>query len=218
MRIGVFGTGIVGRTLGGKLVELGHEVRMGSRTADNERAAEWAAQAGPMASHGTFADAAEFADLIINATNGDGAVPAVESARQKLAGKLLIDVSNPLDFSHGFPPRLSVCNDDSLGERVHRALPDTRVVKALNTVNCVVMVNPAGPPGDHVVFVCGEDEAAKRQTVDLLGGLGWPAERVVDLGGIEAARGTEAYMLLWVRLMRGIGNPNFNIALQRGAG
>ena len=144
MRIGVFGTGIVGRTLGGKLVELGHEVRMGSRTADNERAAEWAAQAGPMASHGTFADAAGFAELAINATNGDGAVPAVESARQKLAGKLLIDVSNPLDFSHGFPPRLSVCNDDSLGERVHRALPDTRVVKALNTVNCVVMVDPAG--------------------------------------------------------------------------
>ncbi len=216
MRIGVLGTGVVGQTLGGGLIGLGHEVRMGSRSAANEAAAGWAAEQGDRASHGTFADAAGFGDLAFNCTNGDGAVPAVEAARDALRGKLLVDVSNPLDFSHGFPPTLTVTNDDSLGERVQRALPDTRVVKALNTVTCAVMVDPGRVPGDHVLFVCGEDAAAKSEVVELICGFGWTRERIVDLGGIQSARATEGYLPLWVRLMGVLGGPDFNIVLARG--
>src|SRR4051794_20878215 len=143
MHIGVLGTGTVGRTLSQALVDRGHEVRMGSRAAGNEKAVAWAEQAGPLASEGSFADAAAFGELAINATAGVASLAALESAgADTLAGKVLVDVSNPLDFSKGMPPTLSVCNDDSLGEQIQRAFPEVRVVKALNTMTAAVMVDP----------------------------------------------------------------------------
>ena len=215
MRYGVLGTGVVGRTLGSRLVGLGHDVTMGSRDATNPNALGWAEQAGERARVATFAEAAAFGERVICATAGAGTLAALGSVDPAdLDGKVLIDVSNPLDFSSGFPPRLFVTNDDSLGEQVQRAHPQARVVKALNTVNCAVMVEPERVPGEHVVFVCGEDATAKDDVRALLGELGWPAHRVVDLGGIDNARATEAYLALWVRLMRTLGTADFNLALQ----
>src|SRR4051794_12624463 len=136
MRIGVLGTGVVGRTLAGKLVELGHEVRMGSRQAGNEVALEWVQSAGENASEGAFADAAQFGELVINATAGGASLEALGAAgAENLAGKVLVDVANALDFSGGPPPLVGVSIDDSLGERIQAAFPETRVVKALNTMN-----------------------------------------------------------------------------------
>ena len=212
MKIGVLGTGIVGRTLASKLVEVGHEVSMGSRDAANEQAAEWVAAAGERARSGTFADAAGFGELVVNATSGVASLEALRAAdADNLAGKVLVDVANPLDFSQGMPPRLSICNDDSLAEAVQREFPDARVVKALNTVNAGVMVDPAGVPGDHDVFVCGDDDAAKAEVSGLLREFGWPEESIVDLGGIDGARGMEMYLPLWLRLFGTMGTPQLNI-------
>jgi predicted dinucleotide-binding enzyme len=212
MRIGVLGTGVVGRALATKLAELGHEVRMGSRDAANETAREWAGSAGAGASSGTFADAAEFADLVFNCTAGAVSLQALAQAGEEaLRGKVLVDVANPLDFSRGMPPTLTVCNDDSLGEQIQRRFPESRVVKTLNTVNHLVMVDPARVPGEHEVFVCGDDEAAKAQVVELLESFGWPRERVIDLGGIDASRAVEMYLPLWVRLFQAFGTPDLNI-------
>ena len=160
MRIGVLGTGVVGRTIATKLVEVGHEVRMGSRTRGNEAAIAWSTEAGEASSEGTFADAAEFGELSFNCTAGAGALDAVGSASSALEGKLLVDVSNPLAFPGG-APTLFVGISDSLAEQIQRALPGTAVVKALNTVNAEVMVAPELVPGDHVVFVCGDEAEAK---------------------------------------------------------
>jgi predicted dinucleotide-binding enzyme len=216
MRIAVLGTGMVGRTLGSKLAELGHEVRMGSRTAGNENAAAWAAETGAAASAGDFADAAAFGELVLNCTSGTVSLEALEAAGAgNLAGKVLIDVSNPLDFAQGFPPSLSICNTDSVGESIQRAFPEARVVKALNTVNCALMVDPGRVPGDHALFMCGNDAGAKGETLSLLGELGWPAERVVDLGDITGSRGMEMYLALWLRLMVTGGTADFNVALVR---
>ena len=169
MRIGVIGTGSVGKTIGTKLVELGHEVTMGSRSATNEQAAEWAASAGAGASHGTFADAAAAGELVFNCTAGMVSLEALGAAgEENLSGKVLVDVSNALDFSKGRPPTLSVCNDDSVGEQIQRAFPEAKVVKALNTMNAGVMVAPASIPGEHDVFVCGNDDGAKAQVSELL--------------------------------------------------
>jgi len=212
MRIAVLGTGMVGRTIASKLIELGHEVAMGSRSAENEAATEWAAeQSGAGASHGTFADAAAGAELVFNCTSGTASLQALKAARaENLAGKVLADVANPLDFSKGMPPTLSVCNDDSLGERIQAAYPDARVVKTLNTMNCAVMVSPEVVPGSNV-FVCGNDEGAKANVVELLESFGWPSDSVLDLGDIGAARGAEMYLPLWLRLMGVVGGANFNI-------
>jgi predicted dinucleotide-binding enzyme len=213
MRIGVLGTGVVGRTLATKLVELGHEVTMGSRSAGNERAVEWAASAGDRAAEGTFADAAAHGELVFNCTAGTASLDALRGAgEEELRGKVLVDVGNALDFSKGMPPTLSIANDDSLGEAIQREFPDTRVVKSLNTVNASVMVEPV--EGTNV-FVCGDDEAAKSQVVELLESFGWPRDAVLDLGGIEASRGAEMYLPLWIRLMGVVGSPRFNIAVVR---
>ncbi len=217
MRIGVLGTGTVGRTLGGKLVELGHEVRMGSREAGNEAAVKWAQGAGESASEGTFAAAAEFGELLINATSGQASVDALEAAGgAQLAGKVLIDVANALDFSRGMPPVLSVVNDDSLGERIQEAFPDARVVKALNTVNASVMVSPDSLGESSNVFVCGNDAEAKARVVELLETFGWLSGDIVDLGDITAARGPEMYLPLWLRLMGALDTPQFNIRVVQG--
>lgn len=195
MRIGILGTGVVGRTLAGRLEEAGHEVRSGSRST------------------GDYDEAARFGELVINATAGAGTLEALEAAgADNLAGKVLVDVANPLVFGAD-GPTLDPAITDSLGERVQRAVPEARVVKTLNSVNAEVMVHPELVPGDHNVFVCGEDADAKRVVVRLLGDLGWPPERVIDLGGIRAARGTEAYLLLWLQLMGAVGHPRFNIAV-----
>lgn len=216
MRIGVLGTGMVGKTIGTKLVDLGHEVRMGSRTAGNERATEWVADVGEGASEGDFSAAAEHGELVFNCTAGAASLDALAAAGERnLAGKALVDVANPLDFSQGMPPSLAIANTDSLGERIQASFPAARVVKALNTMNCEVMVDPARVPGDHAVFVCGDDAGAKGEVTELLGAFGWPAGRVIDLGDITAARGAEMYLPLWLRIMGALGTPHFNIAVQR---
>ena len=216
MKIGVLGTGIVGSTIASKLCALSHEVTMGSRSAGSEAARAWAANAGPRAREGSFADAAAFGELVFNCTSGMHSLDALEAAgTANLAGKVLVDVANPLDFSQGMPPTLSVCNTDSLGEQIQRAFPETSVVKALNTMNCLVMVDPARVPGEHDVFICGNDGSAKAQVGTLLESFGWPSERIVDLGDITAARGTEMYLLFWLRLRGTVQSGDFNIKLVR---
>jgi hypothetical protein len=215
MRIGVLGTGSVGRTIATKLVELGHEVTMGSRSAGSEALSEWLADAKGRASGGTFADAASATELIFNCTAGEASLAALEAAgAENLAGKVLVDVSNPLDFSQGMPPTLSVCNDDSLAERIQAAFPDAKVVKALNTVNNQVMTDPNRLPGAHNIFVCGNDSDAKATTRELLQSFGWTDEQIVDLGEVAAARGTEMYLPLWLRLMGSLGTADFNIQIR----
>jgi predicted dinucleotide-binding enzyme len=199
MRIAVLGTGMVGRAIAGRLRELGHDVRVGSRTASDGAVG--------------FADAAAHGEVVFNCTAGSGTLAALAAAgAERLAGKLLIDVSNPLDHSGGVST-LTVCNTDSLGEQVQRAFPAARVVKALNTMNCEVMVNPSLVPGDHVAFMCGDDPGAKAEAVRLLGEFGWPAERVIDVGGITSARGCEMYVIHWIGLMGALGKARFNVAV-----
>jgi predicted dinucleotide-binding enzyme len=214
MRIAVLGTGTVGRTIGTKLVELGHEVTMGSRTADNENAREWVSGAGGGAAQATFEDAAAGAEMVFNCTGGAVAPDVLRSAgAANLAGKIVVDVSNPLDFSQGMPPTLTVCNTDSVGEQLQREFPDARVVKTLNTVNTAVMTDPAGVPGQHNLFISGNDDEAKTTVKALLGDFGWPQHAIIDLGDITGARGQEMYLPLWLRLMGTLGRPDFNIAV-----
>jgi 8-hydroxy-5-deazaflavin:NADPH oxidoreductase len=215
MRFGVLGTGIVGQTVASKLVELGHDVMMGSRQANNPKATEWVAAAGSGASAGSFADAARFGEIVVNATNGMASLDALQAAgAENLAGKVLIDIANPLDFSLGFPPTLSVCNSDSLGEQIQRTFPEARVVKTLNTVNADVMVNPHVVPGDHTIFVSGDDQGAKARVGELLTSFGWSAENILDLGDISSARGVEMYLPLWLRLLGTKGTPQINISVR----
>jgi predicted dinucleotide-binding enzyme len=215
MKIGVFGTGMVGQAIAGKLAQLGHDVKMGSRTAGNEKAAAWVKAAGPHASQGTHADAAAFGELLFNCTQGFGSLEALGMAGAgNLAGKVLVDVSNPLDFSKGMPPSLFVCNTDSLGEQIQRAFPAARVVKALNTVNAQLMVEPAQLAGEHDMFICGNDPAAKSQVSEILRAwLGW--KHVVDLGDITAARAQEMILPVWVRLYGALKTPMFNLHIVR---
>lgn len=217
MRYAVLGTGRVGQTLAGKLVSLGHDVTMGSRDAAHEAATAWVAQAGPGAAAGTFADAAASAEVVINATSGMHSLAALGAAgHDNLAGKVLIDVANPLDFSAGFPPSNTHRGDTSLAEQIQRAFPEARVVKTLNTMNCQVMVNPSLAPGGNV-FIGGNQPTSKRETRALLVSFGWPDNDIVDCGDITSARGMEAYVILWVRLMQQTGTPHFNIRIVRGA-
>lgn len=217
MKIGILGTGSVGDAIASKLASLGHDVMMGSRTAGNEKAQAWVAKQGGSAKAGTFADAAAHGEWIFVCTAGNGTLDALAAAgADRLRGKIVVDVSNPLDFSKGMPPRLFTPQDDSLGEQVQRAHPEARVVKTLNTINANVMVDPARVPGDHDVFVAGNDAAAKAEVTTLLqSGFGWRC--VVDLGGIESARLTEAHVLLWVKLWGVVGSPNFNIHVVRAS-
>jgi len=214
MKIAVLGTGMVGNTIASRLVALGHEVKMGSRTAGNDKAVAWVKQAGKGASEGSFAQAAAFAELAFNCTAGAASLDALHAAgADNLRGKILVDVANPLDFTRGMPPTLFVFGDDSLGERIQRAFPETKVVKALNTVNCNVMVDPSRVKGDHDVFVSGNDAEAKARVVEILRSFGWKS--AIDLGDISTARGTESYLLLWVRLWGALKTPDFNVKVVR---
>lgn len=215
MKIGILGTGMVGRTIGAKLVALGHDVRLGARSATNDAAAAWAKAAGERASHGTFADAASFGEIVWNCTSGAASLEALGSAgAEALAGKVLIDVSNPLDFGRGMPPTLFAGNEDSLAEQIQRAFPATQVVKTLNTMNCQLMVDPSRVPGEHDVFVSGDDRRAKGQVVEILRGwLGW--KNVIDLGDLSTARGTESFLPLWLRLYGALGTADFNVHVVR---
>jgi 8-hydroxy-5-deazaflavin:NADPH oxidoreductase len=216
MRIAVLGTGTVGRTIATKLVDLGHEVTMGSRSSESEALRDWLSDAGEAAGGGSFADAAAAAELVFNCTAGGVSLDALAAARaDNLAGKTVVDVANPLDFSRGMPPTLTVCNDDSLGERIQAAFPQARVVKALNTINAGLMVAPEKIGGDHALFIGGNDDAAKSETIALLESFGWPGGRVIDLGDISAARGTEMYLPLWLRLMGSLGTAEFNIEVRK---
>jgi predicted dinucleotide-binding enzyme len=216
MKIAVLGTGMVGNTIGSKLIELGHEVKMGSRTDTNEKALAWVATAGKNASQGTFADAAAFGELIFNCTKGEASVDVLKLAGEKnIAGKILVDISNALDFSKGMPPTLSICNDDSLGETIQRAFPDLKVVKTLNTMNCLLMVNASKVAGDHNVFVSGNDAEAKAEVKKLLNTFGWLDKNIIDLGDISTARGTEQLLPIWIRLMGTLGTADFNFHIVR---
>lgn len=217
MKIAVLGTGGVGQTLATKLVSLGHEVAMGSREAGNENAVAWADGAGENAREGSFADASSDAEVVVNATAGAFSLDALAAAgADNLEGKLLIDVSNPLDFSQGMPPTLTVCNDDSLGEQIQRGYPDTRVVKALNTVNSDVMVDPSLAGPSHTIFISGNDDGAKTQVRKLLESFGWAGEDIMDLGDITAARGQEMYLPLWLRLYAKMGTGHVNVKVVPG--
>jgi len=216
MNIAVMGTGEVGRTIASKLVELGHNVVLGSRTGDNPKAVAWATEAGDRASTGTYADAAVFGELVVNATLGVASVDALKSAGEdSLAGKIIIDVSNPLDFSEGFPPKLSVCNDDSLGEQLQRTFPRSKVVKTLNTMWNGLMIDPRKIDSSHVVFLCGNDAEAKSAVRRLLESFGWRTDEMLDLGDISGARATEAWLLLWTRIYAATDSGAFNLQLAR---
>jgi predicted dinucleotide-binding enzyme len=218
MKIAVLGTGMVGTTIASKLIALDHEVTLASRTADNSKARAWLDKvASPHAHTATFADAAAKAELVFNCTAGVASLEALElTGAANLAGKILVDVSNPLDFSRGMPPTLSICNDSSLGEQIQAAYPNTRVVKTLNTVSASIMVEPSKVPGDHVMFIAGNDAEAKQQVERMIlrEWFGW--REVIDLGGIANARGTEMYLPLWLRMYGALGTANFNITIARG--
>lgn len=213
MKIGIFGTGMVGVTIASKLVRLGHEVKMGSRTSQNEKAMAWVKGAGGQASQGTFAETAGFGELLFNCTHGAASLEALKAAgASNLKGKILIDLANPLDFSQGMPPSLTVCNTDSLGEQIQRAFPEVRVVKTLNTVNCNLMVNAAMLPGEHDLFICGNDPSAKATVKTYLTQwFGWSS--ILDLGDITNARATEMLLPIWIRLFGFFQSPNFNFKI-----
>lgn len=217
MKIAVLGTGTVGNSIGTKLTQLGHEVKMGSRTATNEKAAAWVKTAGAKASQGTHSEAAAFGEIIFNCLNGMASLEALNVAgSDNMKGKVLIDIANPLDFTKGFPPTLSVCNDNSLGEQIQKAFPGTYVVKTLNTMNTLLMVNPALVPGDHSVFVSGNDTGAKSKTTEILKSFGWKDKNIIDLGDITTARGTEQLLPIWVRLYGKFSHPMFNFNIVMG--
>ena len=214
MKIAVLGTGMVGAAIGGRLASLGHQVKMGSRHAGNEKALEWVKKNGTNATEGAFADAAAFGEIVFNCTSGGASLEALKQAgAQNLKGKVLIDIANPLDMSKGMPPTLSVCNNDSLGEQIQRQFPEAKVVKTLNTLTCSLMVNPSLLKGEHDVFMSGNDPGAKAQVSDILKGFGW--KNVIDLGDITTARGTEMFLPLWIRLYGALQTPNFNVHIAR---
>jgi len=214
MKIAVLGTGVVGINLANKLVAVGHQVRLGSRTENNKAAMEWAKKAGASASHGTFTDAASFGEIVFNCTNGSHSLEALKQAGERnLNGKTLVDVANPLKFD-GEDMTLFVSNTDSLAEQIQRAFPKAKVVKALNTVNTVLQVNPTLLKEQHDIFISGDDPKAKAEVEKILRSFGWKS--VIDLGGIKAARGMEALMLFWLNMYKTHPGTIFNYRIVFG--
>jgi hypothetical protein len=215
MKVAVLGTGNVGDTIGSKLIEVGHTVMMGSRTADNQKAKAFVGKQNGKASAGTFADAARFGEAIFNCTAGVGSIEALKMAGEKnLNGKTILDLANPLDFSKGMPPSLAICDTHSLGEEIQKVFPQAKVVKALNTMWCGLMVNPAMVNGgDHSTFISGNDTHAKEQVKEILKSFGWSEKNILDLGDITKARGTEMYLPLWLSIYGATNNGAFNIKI-----
>jgi predicted dinucleotide-binding enzyme len=226
MRFGILGTGVVGKTIAARLAGLGHEVMVGTRDPGETMSRTESDQYGnppfsawqqehPEVKLGTFGEAATHAEMVVNATAGIVRLEALDMAgEENLNGKVLIDVSNPLDFSKGMPPTLSVSNTDSLGEQIQRRFPEAKVVKTLHTMNAYLMVDPAQlARGDHTVFVCGDDAEAKDKVTELLRSFGWTD--ILDLGDISTARGTEMLLPIWLRLFGALQKPVFNIKIVR---
>ena len=224
MRIAVLGTGGVGRTIAGALVALGHDVEIGTRDPEalaartepdgmgNPPFSVWHADHAGIVVR-AFGGLGEGVDLFVNATMGTGSIAALEAVgAERLAGRTILDISNPLDFSKGFPPSLFVSNTDSLAEQIQAAVPESRVVKSLNTVTAALMVDPmALADGEHTMFVCGNDDGAKEEVTGLLRELGW--RHIVDLGDLSAARALEMYVPLWLRLFQATGTPMVNVSV-----
>lgn len=229
MKIAVFGTGIVGQVIATRLAGLGHSVTIGTREVaktlsrtdkdpyGNPPFAEWYKQNKSTVKLGTYSEAAASAEVIFNCTQGQGSVDALKQAgNTNLKGKIVVDISNPLDFSKGMPPFLSPGNTDSLGELIQRTFPEIKVVKTLNTMNCFLMVNPSALPGDHNVFVSGNDAEAKGVAKEILKSFGWRESNMIDLGDITTARGTEQLLPIWIRLYGALQNPMFNFKIVIG--
>jgi 8-hydroxy-5-deazaflavin:NADPH oxidoreductase len=214
MRIAVLGTGSVGQALATGLERIGEDVVLGTRDPSVGAAAQWAERARGSAA--TFAEAAERAELVVLALNGGATLEVVRGLGRAADGKVVLDATNPLDFSAGFPPRLFTAPGTSLAEQVQEAIPGARVVKALNTVHAAVMVDPGRIPGDHTLPLAGDDGDAKARVRDLLGALGWPDGALLDLGGLAAARAMEAYVLFWVELFSATGTPDVSVRVVTG--
>jgi predicted dinucleotide-binding enzyme len=227
MKISILGTGVVGQTLSASLVEKGHEVMMGTRNVEEKLSGasesdtkppftEWHKANGKVGL-GTFQESAVFGEIVINATNGENSLNALDLAgEENISGKVLIDVSNPLDFSKGMPPVLldGLNNTNSLGEEIQKEFPEARVVKTLNMMWCGLMVNPGMiGNGDHVNYLCGNDNEAKRTVKDLLKEFGWKEENLIDLGDITAARAMESILLIWLRVMGSMNSAAFNFKI-----
>jgi 8-hydroxy-5-deazaflavin:NADPH oxidoreductase len=226
MKAAVLGTGSVGQAIANRLAGLGHEVVIGTRdvaesklrkTADafgNPAIGEWV-ENNPTIKLVTFAEAAAFGEIVFNCTKGVYGIEALTLAgKENLNRKIIVDISNPLDFSKGMPPTLTISNDNSLGEEIQKHFPNAKVVKALNTMWCGLMVNPAMiGGGDHSTFVCGNDQDAKATVKTILKSFGWAEKNTIDLGDITNSRGTEMYLPLWVRLFGVTQNGAFNIKI-----
>jgi 8-hydroxy-5-deazaflavin:NADPH oxidoreductase len=226
MRIAVLGTGVVGRTIGGALASLGHEVVIGTRDVAATQARRdpdpmgtppigaWLAE-HPEIRLAPYRGAGAEAELFVNATNGRASLMALEQVgADQLSGKVVMDLANPLDFTSGYPPGLFVSDRDSLAEQLQRAFPQARVVKTLNTMTAAVMVHPQSVgDGQTTVFLSGNDEDAKATVRSLLQSLGW--REIIDLGGISTARGPELYLPLWLRIMGALETPMFNVRVMR---
>jgi predicted dinucleotide-binding enzyme len=221
MKIAIVGTGMVGQTIASKLEELGHEVYMGTRNANETKSrtdvnqmtgksfSDWHSENKGI-SVVNFSDLPSDCDVYFNATHGANSIDALNMVGDKLNGRILVDVANPLDFSNGMPPSLFVCNTDSLGEQIQRTFPEAHVVKSFNTMNCYLMVNPSLVQGDHNVFVSGNDESAKNTFTSLLKDIGWGENQILDLGDITSARATEMMLPIWLQLWGKHGHANFN--------
>jgi len=213
-KIGVLGTGMVGNAIGSKLIQLGYDVKMGSRTPNNEKASEWVRKNGSKASQGTFEDAAKFGDIIFLCVKGEAALDVLRMAKEEnLNGKTIVDVTNPVDFSKGMPPSLFVCNTDSLGERLQRAFPNVNFVKTLDVVNCEVQVDPKKSGDDPTMFMCGNNTKAKVEVKEILKQFGW--KDIIDLGDISAARGSEMMTPIWLRIWSALQNSHFAFKIVR---
>ena len=227
MKIAVLGTGMVGRALAGRLSQLGHDVAIGTRDVQTTTTRTDPDGMGtppysvwqplhPGVHLMRLDEAGAGAELVINATSGPAALAALDAVgAANLAGKVVLDLALPLDFSNGMPPRLTIANTDSLGEQVQRTYPQARVVKTLTNVFCEVMVDPARVPGRHNLFMAGNDPSAKASVVSLLQQFGWQREAILDLGGIASARALEMYEPLYFAIQQTLGTFDFNISVNR---
>jgi len=218
MKIGVLGTGAVGESIATALINKGHSVSMGSRTGSNEKAKAWVKKAGKQAIEGTFDDAAQYGDLVFICLNGENTLRTLKNiSTQHFTNKIVIDVTNPLDFTQGMPPRIieGLGGHTSLGEEIQKALPGAYVVKTLNTVNSNLMVDARKVNnGDHSLFVCGNDVDAKNKVKHfLVDNFHWKPDGLIDLGTIESARAIEAIVPFWVLVYQSIGTPLFNFKI-----